>query len=683
MSFDTTTETIAHFIGIFHLATEEARLRADYTEFKALEAKQDDAVEYSFRPVQVDAQLDSHTYDPKTKYVINQDANAPASGSALSVASSQPGPYGGPGFGLFGPPQEMPGNGSTTARFEATVLPYVPIPSSVITLTLQSITLFDDDILGNGALANFVSPEGFHDALYQVIGLAEALQPWSFSELVEDVLDDPVTAALALRDVLEDVAAPEIEGLSATIRTDEDVNGIHVNGEVVDEALVLEDQLPVFISAKRDMLDDKDDADADLLAGHTKNPWSALAEEGQNLSTMMGSDHSVSTGANESHNHVDIQTSWIDAGVIAVSGDVIKLDAISQINILSDKDHYQGHSWSDLSSPSQAYNIASMIVGYRTEQADGADEVSAVPLSFPSTWNLERIEGDVTATNFLNQFTFGTDNDRLELTFTASKTSIVTGENQTYNVAHAGEFGFGYDLILVGGSMVSMNVVNQTNVLLDGDHFSGEGLESAIISGGDNLLRNEARIEKEGKDTQVEMAKEFKDALRDLNEGAKDLAKAVAQNEMFEGLDTVRALYIEGDLIQMNVVDQINYLGDQDQVHMAKDAMVSAIKDSPVTITSGSNLLTNTASILETGYDSDVMTDGEYYSEALLYQAELIDTDANPNGVNMSALTNEAVAFLAEEMVADALADALENAGLQHDALTGGATSDVMQSMTA
>ncbi|EPX80752.1 hypothetical protein [Litoreibacter arenae] len=683
MSFDTTTESIAHFIGIFHLATEELRIRKDYNEFKAIEAQADEEVAYETGPVRISAPHETDGYDPNTKYTPQPDANPSVGGPALPVPASHSGMYGGPAFGPDFPTPEVLGNGAPVLYFSTMVLPYVPIPSSVITITLQSITLLDDDVLGDISSAGFISVEHFHEALYEVIGLAEALQPWSFQSILNEGLDDPASAALALRDALKALTAPEVEGLAVTIETGEDVHGVHVDGTVAEELPDIDDQLPMFIRAKRGNGEEENTTDTDQLAGHSKNPWSVLDGVGEGPATTMVSDHSVSTGANEAHNMVDIQTSWIDAGVIAVSGDVIKLDAISQINILSDMDHYQGHLWSDPSTPSQAYNLASMLVSYRNEPTDETQAETEAPLSFPSTWNLERIEGDVSVTNLIKQLTFGTDNDRLELTFSANTTSIVTGENQSFNSVHAGEFGFGYDLILVGGAMVSLNTISQTNVLLDGDYFSGEGLGGAIVSGSDNLLRNDARIERDGIDAQVEMLQEFKDALRDLNEGASELARAVAQSEMFEGLDAVRALYIEGDLIQMNIVDQVNYLGDQDQMHMAQEAMASAMMQGPVTITSGSNLLTNTALIHETGYDSDIMTDGEYYSEALLYQAELIETDANPLGVSMSALTNEAVAFLADDMVSTSLSEALEGEGMTYDAHAGGSALDVMQTMTA
>jgi len=48
------------------------------------------------------------------------------------------------------------------------------------------------------------------------------------------------------------------------------------------------------------------------------------------------------------------------------------------------------------------------------------------------------------------------------------------------------------------------------------------------------------------------------------------------------------------------------------------------------------------------------MVGGEVYDDILLYQAELIETDGDPLDVTQAPLANEAVAFLADDMVDDA-----------------------------
>ena len=680
MSLDPTTESIAHFIGLFHLAEEEARLRKEYYEFKMKE-KEVETNDLAFAPVETKAPYKSRDYDPHSRLKPQPEPLPPIEEIGLpsfGVPSFAPGPAGLDFHPPAAPSAPLGPGGPNFGPSIITILPYVPIPSSAITITYQSIWLSDDDVLGDIDAAGFQPLEIFHEALGQAIELAEALQPWSTDGLTAQFIADP-SSALTFLDLINSVEAPQINGVTVSVFSDEEAEGIHVNGVLVDEAPELDDQLPQFIQDKRDKLADEEAEDQ--LAGHEKDA-ALLGRDDDEYATVTNGEHNVSAGANETHNTVDIHTSWIDAGVIAVAGDVIDLNAVSQVNILSDTDQYENPAWRDPSAPSQAHNIAAIESASR-EIPDGFQIKADAGTDLPESWEIEYLDGDVIVTNFVKQHTFVTDTDRLELTFSANSTSIVTGENQTYNYTHAGEFGFGYDLIFVGGTMLSMNLVSQTNVLMDSDIFSGAGLAEAALSGNDNVLRNEVDIMKEGVDTQVKMLKEFKTALKDLKNGAKELSESVTQSKYFEGLEQLRILYIEGDLTQMNIVDQVNYLGDQDQVHMAMDAVSSALDDVPVAITTGSNLMTNTAQILETGFDSDVMVSGDYYSDALLYQAELIDTDADPTGVGISALASEAVAFLADDLIPDSVSETLESAGHNNDAHTGGTALDVMQTMTA
>lgn len=675
MSLDQTTESIAHFIGLFHLSEEETRLRKEYFEFK-MKGKEVVSNDLAFAPVETKAPYKVSEFDAQSRFKALPEPLPPADGVMPSLSGRLAEPY---SADVEAPilPDPLQGGSLSQAMGGMTILPYVPIPSSVVTVTLQSIFLSDNDIFGDIELAGFQDLAGYHSMLDAGIETAEALQPWSSDNLVTEFLADP-QSALPFIDMLNAIEAPQDAGVKVNIATGEETQGTYVNGTLVEQAPELEDQLPAFIKAKRDK--QLDDEDEDQLAGF-ENDEGIHSRDNDAFATVINSEHNVSTGANETHNQVAIQTSWIDAGVIAVAGDVITLDAISQINVMFDQDRFESVIWNDPSAPSQAYNIAKMQAESR-EIPSGVQIEAAASSGLPSSWSVLRYEGDVTVTNFVKQHTFVTDTDRLELTFTANSTSIVTGENLTYNLVQTGEFGFGYDLIFVGGTMLSLNLISQTNVLMDSDYFSGDGLGLAALSGQDNLLRNEAEIRKDGIDTQVDMLEEFKTALDNLKQGAGDLADSVAQSEFFQGLDQLRVLYIEGNLTQMNIVDQVNYLGDQDQVYMAMDAVSSALDDVPVAITTGSNLMTNTANILSTGYNSNVMTDGEYYTAALLHQAELIETDANPVGVGMSALASEAVAFLADDMVTEQAAATLDSANFNNDAHSGGVAFDVMQTMT-
>ena len=171
----------------------------------------------------------------------------------------------------------------------------------------------------------------------------------------------------------------------------------------------------------------------------------------------------------------------------------------------------------------------------------------------------------------------------------------------------------------------------------------------------------------------------FAAAGADLANGAQDIGADVAQDSLFEGTSLLRVLYIDGDFTTLNIVEQTNIFGDNDQVHMALADFENAT-GAEVTLTTGSNALTNSAKINEYGVDSEIMVAGDVYEDALLYQAELVDTDANPLGVGVSDLASEAVVYLADHM----LTDAMPETELAAPTIEDGSTSpDVMQVMLA
>jgi hypothetical protein len=203
---------------------------------------------------------------------------------------------------------------------------------------------------------------------------------------------------------------------------------------------------------------------------------------------------------------------------------------------------------------------------------------------------------------------------------------------------------------MIGGCMISVNWISQVNVVLDNDMVVVDGVGLLNFNSSENLLFNGATINTTGVNAYRDMSESFETASKKFADGANDLASDVAQDSVFEGVDLLRVLYIDGDLTTINWIDQINVLGDSDQVYLAMENAENASGVS-ATVTAGSNLSINMATINEHGVDSEVMVKGEVYDDALLYQAELIDTDAAPTGVDLPALASEAVVFLADGMV--------------------------------
>jgi hypothetical protein len=692
MSLDPITDSIAHFIGHFHLVVEEGRLRKDYHEFKAAERKADDAAWAAFAPVRFDAEHKLGDFDPGLRALpASADPMLPIFVGAPFTPMLPEGLVPRLDLGDLGPDGSVPpgldwGNGVR--------LPYAPPPSSLAAVTLQSLTLYDNDVLGDAQAAGFTDPIVYEALLMQAIEIAEAMTPWSLDGLTWEVIADP-SAAVAFFESLEEVVIPQVDGAVAVLLRGEDALGPIVDGEVLgeDEVLPTRDELlPAFLAKKHGVEVNPDDeaegedapppqivdarADNAILFLHERD-LKDLAEQGDRLPGHEAT-HSVMAGGNELTNEAVIYTNWIDAPVIAVAGDVVTLDAVSQVNLLFDRDGAEGQALPGLAT-SKAINAA----GISTVESTLIRPAEVGGSILPAVWNVKTVSGDVLLANHVQQHSFVMDADRLDITFTADSTTLVAGENQLFNLLAANEFGFGYDLILIGGSMVTMNLVQQTNVLLDDDTFTGPALSGALLSGDDNLALNKAEILKEGIDQHVEMAQAFADALRDMAQGAKDLATDVAQNELFTGFETLRALYIEGNLTQINLIDQVNYLGDQDQVRLAADALAEVLQGVGVTIATGSNALANLATIKTAGLDSTIMAQGAVYEDAVLYQAGLIDTDAPPAGVTLSALASEAVAFLADDMLGSDIAKALEGAGAVDDSSSVGTPLDVMQTMTA
>ncbi|MDM7457827.1 MAG: type I secretion protein ATPase, partial [Paracoccus sp. (in: a-proteobacteria)] len=105
----------------------------------------------------------------------------------------------------------------------------------------------------------------------------------------------------------------------------------------------------------------------------------------------------------------------------------------------------------------------------------------------------------------------------------------------------------------------------------------------------------------------------------------------------------------EGDFITANIIQQHNFLNDSDQVALLDPAAPTG--GAEIRLVTGSNAQLNAAQIQMTGIDSDILVGGSMYSDALIYQARLLDEDAAPTGVRVMPLASEAVVFLAEDMI--------------------------------
>jgi hypothetical protein len=372
-------------------------------------------------------------------------------------------------------------------------------------------------------------------------------------------------------------------------------------------------------------------------------------------------------------NEAFVTTRWVDAPVISVAGDVISVDSISQVSVLQDVG--QGGRIAGTSA-SQVINAAQIAMSPSAALVPPASPGEDIGL--PTDWVIVRIDTDLVSVNWIDQHIFATDTDRVEVSFSGSNTFLGTGENLLSNATSISEYGMQYDLIIVGGNMITVNAITQTLVLLDSDTVKGGGNSPVEgVSSNDNLLFNQALIQKTGIDTVGAISQAFQAVTQDLAAGATTLSADIAQSALFAGKGMVTALFVKGDFIKMNLIAQTNIVGDADQVTLALDALQASISGQ-VNMTLGSNALLNAASIQDHGVDSLVMAGGDVYSDALIYQAELIDTGASDIGGSAAALASEAVAFLADGMLSPVSAD--DDEGLS-PVFDSGSSLDVLHSV--
>ncbi len=660
MNFDPVTEAIAHFVGYLHIKVEEVRLRDQYAEFKALQAAARDHPDLPDADVTT---LSAYSFGEFNPGVIYRSVPEPLflvrGGPGHATASwYEPDTMGHPGLPRLAKlPQLHHGGHPAGMQFEFSITP----PGSIAVVLNQYNSLQDNDFL------TMVT----RDVAFKPIALAEA----ALNDLVtvanhlQALTDfDHPTGEAAIGDVIQSAysqavsfTAPSVEGLTATVLHGNDVMGIHVNGAIVETRPDLDDYLP-------------------------KPPPAAVEEsnatyvQGEGAITVDVST-TLDAGSNLLVNEVHIGNSWTVSPVIAVVGDYVHVNVISQINVTQDVDSIGDtfSTWAqDTSEATLTFNIANFVQEASGDTVATADGI----LSFPTAWAVTTITGNLVFLNWVDQLNFVTDNDVAILSNSGSASYTEMGGNLTVNSLSLVALGQSYDLIIIGGQLYSGNIIQQTNILLDSDTISAEdGLTlsgTGTLSTQGNLLWNQASITTIGTTDVQSLPTAYLQAAQALANGDDSLISNLLQSPEFAGLSGLRVLYVEGSLYNLQYIHQTNILGDADQVIIAAEQAQSTIPGD-WTIGTGANALVNIASITDAGPDGVIYVGGETYSDALLYQAEFISPDASTSLTTSDALVSEAVIFLTDGMLNVDDTDA----GFTHTADTGTATADIMQTVTS
>ena len=171
--FDKVTEIVAHMIGVFHIAIEEARMRDVYAQFQAAKLE-DPAVEDLLNiSVKISAPYTLTDFSPSVEYTPSAaDYFFAPDGYGLYLAD------------LFYQPLGQLALIEGSPDGQAAPLPFFPVrphltlepPGSVATITAQVAWMEDDDELYlNEEQAEFVDPSAYLTSLHSLALISKAL----------------------------------------------------------------------------------------------------------------------------------------------------------------------------------------------------------------------------------------------------------------------------------------------------------------------------------------------------------------------------------------------------------------------------------------------------------------------------------------------------------------------------
>jgi hypothetical protein len=635
-TMDKFTEEISHFIGFFHISVENARAREAYTEFAYSKAE----VEVEKLPVHTSdfaAPFDLLGFDPDFGYrapspdhwyVPTRLVEAPVVTAGRTVA-----------YQLDSPalPDTFKDAFGTAMKSVPSVSAEIEAPGSIVNHFSQAIALSDDDYFGVGGHGLAFNPEPIDDtAVLTGFETASDLSPLGDLERPgssEDMVAVIETVIERLENAPADGDAVQIHVSSSTI------DGIYVNGQLVNEAPNIED----CRSFEGETEEDEDAGDG------AANTW--ISEDGT-VSIEVGVE--VQTGGNTLINNVVLQNFWTGATVTLVAEDHVEVNAIVQINAIWDTDSITSavSNLTDQAAANEMFNIATFD---HLDTANGAAADAGGNDGYPAFWAVTEIHGDLMIVNWLEQIIFMSDDDIGILSSSGVTTSVVAGDNFGVNHASVFELGFSYDLIIIGGSIFDANIIHQMNVLFDNDlvgatadfQTSGEG----TFSSSGNLLWNQARIGTIGDaDRFGSLTQDQIDTMESFADGEGNIAPDLLSNPAFAGLQGLRVLSISGDLINLQYIRQTNILGDSDQIALAMDAIAPNL-DANWSIETGSNALVNNATIIDLDSVGKTYIGGDQYSQETLFQAQLISSHPDFGNPDPDALVNEAVLFLGDSML--------------------------------
>ncbi|WP_417249260.1 hypothetical protein [Celeribacter sp.] len=637
---DRNSEAIAHFIGHFDREIDALLTRLDYDKFSAQQKAEYEPGDLLNVKVNVSSPLSLTDMYPQVDMPI-WFSSAPLSPMGVGIPHSE-------GFRAFGADtsNQLYSSMSAWEYFgQGKMLFILPPENSWAAIVAQKNTLLDDDTL-----------------LLRPLDLPEGIARDASPEALDALLVNLARAADALdRYASNPTEEPPVEALSGAhisrVTGDDDAFDTVADGGVLvlDGASLVStpETLTDALDARLERLTDEEvlDEEPEVNEGRAVSGESVTEHvEISSAAPATSVPQEISTGDNLLMNEAVWGGIAPDAGTFIVGGEYTSTVKISQINVESNTDLVMSDVAGQAEvAPSMSGNFAEISYSSNAPTAVvGAN--GQVYTGAPAGYALATLDGDLVFTSQIVQINLISDNDVITYEQVFHSVDISLGENMSVNSAVLNGFQFGYDVIMVGGDMFQSASISQTNILLDNDFVVAENGTLGSVLTGANLLWNEATISISGIDTVSEMTGDASRALDSLNSGDFDPFRLDGLDGL-NGTQVARVLAVEGDYVMSTTLTQINILSDSDLIQLFAD---DAAAFSQFDLRTGDNILANTAKVNVMGLDSDIMASGGAYSDVVIFQAGMYDTDAaslDLGDTDMSGLATEAVAFLVDGMI--------------------------------
>ena len=200
-----------------------------------------------------------------------------------------------------------------------------------------------------------------------------------------------------------------------------------------------------------------------------------------------------------------------------------------------------------------------------------------------------------------------------------------------------------YDLIVIGGSYHRLDMISQTNVVLDLNHVWQDGTGSAAadqnIAAGNNTLINDASIVYVGSTGSQAVTDEMLELAKVLAGGTQP-GGSLIESAFPTLMGAVHVLYVQDDYYDINYLAQFNVISDADAA-----AQLLTSDSGEQSISTGNNQAVNVATIVDAGSLTTPYVQGQAYSDTILIQTNIISTDHQITTNDPAQLVPELVAF--------------------------------------